>query len=313
LTVPDYQPMLATPWPAAFDDPGWWFEVKWDGYRAIVSADGGEVRARSRRGLDLIGRFPELASLEVPDGVALDGEVVALDEQGRPSFSHLQQRSGFAAGGTWVDVGVNLVVFDVLFAGEDLTTVPYEGRRARLESLGLAMPIIVPEATPEMGTSLFEAARSQGLEGVVGKRLGSPYVPGRRSPYWRKVAVKRRLRAVVGGYLPGEGGRASTFGSILVGLNDEHGLRWIAAVGSGFDEPALQAFSAALRQMERTVKPFYNDVITPKPIRPVWVEPEIVVEVEYKEWTHDLHLRAPVYKGIQVADQETVTWAEEGP
>jgi len=313
LTVPDYQPMLATSWPAAFDDPGWWFEVKWDGYRAIVSADRGEVRARSRRGLDLIGRFPELASLDVPDGVALDGEVVAFDEYGRPSFSHLQRRSGFAAGGTWVDVGVNLVVFDVLFAGEDLTSVPYEARRARLESLELATPIIVPEATPEMGTSLFEAARSQGLEGVVGKRLGSPYVPGRRSPDWRKVAVKRRLRAVVGGYLPGEGGRASTFGSILVGLNDEHGLRWIAAVGSGFDEPALQAFSAALRQMERTVKPFYNDVITPKPIRPVWVEPEIVVEVEYKEWTHDLHLRAPVYKGIQVADQETVTWADEGP
>jgi bifunctional non-homologous end joining protein LigD len=311
--VPDYQPMLATSWPAAFDDPGWWFEIKWDGYRAIVSADGGEVRVRSRRGLDLIGRFPELAGLDVPDGVALDGEVVAFDEQGRPSFSHLQRRSGFGGGGTRADVGVNLVVFDVLFAGEDLTSVPYERRRARLESLELAMPIIVPEATPETGTSLFEAARSQGLEGVVGKRLGSPYVPGRRSPDWRKVAVKRRLRAVVGGYLPGEGGRASTFGSILVGLNDEHGLRWIAAVGSGFDEPALQAFSAALRQMERPMKPFYNDVITPKPIRPVWVEPEIVVEVEYKEWTHDFHLRAPVYKGIQVADQEAVTWAEEGP
>jgi bifunctional non-homologous end joining protein LigD len=313
LTVPDYEPMLATSWPAAFDDPGWWFEIKWDGYRAVVSRFDGRVRARSRRGLDLTGPFPELARLDVPDGVAIDGEVVAFDEEGRPSFSNLQRRTGFGGRGTKAEVAVHLIVFDVLYAGESLTSIPYEDRRARLEGLGLAPPIVVPDATPGMGISLFEAARSQGLEGVVGKRLGSPYMPGRRSPDWRKVAVKRRLRAVVGGYLPGEGGRASTFGSILVGLNDEHGLRWIAAVGSGFDEPTLQAFSSALRQMERPAKTFYNDVVTPKPSRPVWVEPDIVVEVEFKEWTHDFHLRAPVYKGVEIADQAGITWAEEGP
>lgn len=313
MTVPDFEPMLATRWPAAFDDPGWWFEVKWDGYRAIVSADGGRVRARSRRGLDLTGPFPELATLPVPDGVAVDGEVVAFDEGGRPSFSNLQRRTGFGGRGTRAEVGVNLIVFDVLYARESLQSVPYEDRRARLESLGLAPPIIVPEPTPEVGISLFEATRAQGLEGIVGKRLGSTYLPGRRSPDWRKVAVRRRLRAVIGGYLPGEGGRASTFGSILVGLNDDRGLRWIAAVGSGFDEQALGAFSAALRQMERPTKPFYNDVTVPNPNKPIWVEPDIVVDVEFKEWTHDFHLRAPVYKGIEIADQATVTWAEEGP
>lgn len=305
--------MLATPWPAAFDDAGWWFEVKWDGYRAVVSADGGRIRARSRRGLDLTGPFPEMAGLPLPDGVAVDGEVVAFDEDGRPSFSHLQRRTGFGGQGTGADVGVNFVAFDVLYARESLIELPYEERRARLDGLDLPPPIVVPEPTPERGVTLFEAAQAQGLEGIVGKRLGSPYIPGRRSSDWRKVAVKRRLRAVVGGYLPGEGGRASTFGSILAGLNDEQGLRWIAAVGSGFDEAALSAFSAALRTLQRPTSPFYNRVILPRPTKPVWVEPGIVVDVEFKEWTHDLHLRTPVFKGVELADPDTVTWAEEGP
>ncbi|HLF60980.1 MAG TPA: non-homologous end-joining DNA ligase [Acidimicrobiia bacterium] len=313
MSVPDFEPMQATRWPVAFDDPGWWFEVKWDGYRAIVSAEGGRVRARSRRGLDLTGPFPELATLPIPDGIAVDGEVVAFDEQGRPSFSNLQRRTGFGGRGTGAGVGVNLVVFDLLFAGESLTGLPYKERRARLEEIELPEPIVVPEPVPEKGLSLFEAAQAQGLEGIVAKRGGSLYLPGRRSPDWRKVSVKHHLRAVVGGYLPGEGGRASTFGAILVGLHDEVGLRWIAAVGSGFDESALTAFSAALRQLERPSKPFYNEVVVPNPHPPVWVEPGIVVDVEFKEWTHDSHLRAPVYKGIEIADPETVTWEEEGP
>lgn len=313
MSVPDFEPMLATRWPSAFDDPGWWFEVKWDGYRTVVSANEGRVRARSRRGLDLLGPFPELASSPIPNGVAIDGEVVAFDEQGRPSFSSLQRRTGFGGRGTGAKVGVNLVVFDLLYQDETLISLPYEERRARLEALRLPHPIVVPDATPGQGVTLFAAAQAQGLEGIVGKRLGSPYLPGRRSPDWRKVAVTRQLRAVVGGYLPGEGGRASTFGSILVGLNDEHGLRWIAAVGSGFDDATLGVFATHLRQIERATKPFYNDVILPRPASPVWVEPSIVVDVEYKEWTHDFHLRAPVYKGVEMADPDTVTWTEEGP
>ena len=113
------------------------------------------------------------------------------------------------------------------------------------------------------------------------------------------------------GYLPGEGGRASTFGSVLVGLHAPEGLRWVAAVGSGFDDSALKEFSRALHQLERPTSPFVNDVVAPGV--PVWVEPGIVITVEYKEWTLDNHLRAPVYKGIELADPETATWAEEGP
>jgi bifunctional non-homologous end joining protein LigD len=311
LRLPDYEPMLATRWQAPFDDEGWWFEVKWDGYRAIVGSTGGEVRARSRRGLDLLGPFPELAQLDIPDGVVVDGEVTAFDEEGRPSFSLLQRRTGFGGANTGVSVRVNLVVFDVLFRGGDLTATPYEDRRRILDELDLGASIIVPEPTLTNGIGLFEAVKSQGLEGVVAKRVGSTYHPGRRSGDWRKIAVRHRIRAVVGGYLPGEGGRSSTFGSVLVGLHAHEGLRWVAAVGSGFDETSLEGFSDAMSQLQRPTSPFSNDVIAPG--APVWVEPGIVITVEFKEWTLDDHLRAPVYKGIEIADPETVTWAEEGP
>jgi bifunctional non-homologous end joining protein LigD len=303
--------MLATRWPTPFDDEDWWFEVKWDGYRAIVGSVDGKVRARSRRGLDLLGPFPELAQLDIPDGVVVDGEITAFDEEGHPSFSLLQRRTGFGGTNTGASVPVNLVAFDVLFRGEDLTARPYEERRRILGELGLEISIVVPEPTPTDGIGLFEAVRSQGLEGVVAKRLGSAYHPGRRSSDWRKIAVRHRIRAVVGGYLPGEGGRSSTFGSVLVGLYTPEGLWWVAAVGSGFNESSLQGFSDALSQLHRPSSPFSNEVVAPG--SPVWVEPGIVITVEYKEWTLDNHLRAPVYKGIELADPETVTWAGEGP
>lgn len=311
VPLPSFEPMLATRWPTAFDDENWWFEVKWDGYRAVVGAAQGKVRARSRRGLDLSGPFPELSALEIPDGVVVDGEVTAFDEQGRPSFSLLQRRTGFGGTGTGAAVGVNLVVFDLLFRGEDVTSVPYEERRRMLGDLGLESPIIVPDPTPTTGRGLFEAVKDEGIEGIVAKRLGSTYQSGRRSNDWRKISVKHRVRAVVGGYLAGEGGRASTFGSLLVGLHSPEGLRWIAAVGSGFNEESLKAFVEALTQLERPTSPFVNDVLAPG--QPTWVDPGIVVNVEYKEWTRDNHLRAPVYKGIEIADPETVAWSEEGP
>lgn len=311
MNPPDYEPMLATSWPAAFDDENWWFEVKWDGYRVIVSGADGKVRARSRRGLDLLEPFPELIGLPIPEGVVLDGEVVAFDDEGTPSFSLLQRRTGFGGRGTGAPIGVNLVVFDLLFDGGPLLSEPYERRRARLADLRLESPILVPEPTPGSGIGLYEAVRSRGMEGIVGKKAGSPYMPGRRSVDWRKVSVRRTLHAVVGGYLPGEGGRSRTFGSVLVGLYQPDGLHWIAAVGSGFDDASLDLFSDALSQLVRSSSPFVNEVVAPG--RPVWVEPGIVIRVEFKEWTLDDHLRAPVYKGVVRVDPETVTWVAEGP
>ena len=313
MRLPDFEPMLASKRAEPFDDESWWFEVKWDGYRAIVGSSTGVVRARSRRGLDLLGPFPELANLEIPDGVVVDGEIVAFDTDGRPSFSLLQRRTGFGGARTESRVGVNLVVFDVLFHGTEVIDLPYEERRSLLERLELEPPIIVPEPTPASGTSLFAAVKETGIEGIVAKRLGSRYQPGRRSEDWQKISIRRTLRAVVGGYTPGDGGRASTFGSVLVGLYEPSGLRWIGAVGSGFTDASLRAFFEALSQIRRDTSPFSNEVVLPGPGRPVWVEPAIVVSVEYKEWTHDDHLRAPVYKGIEMIDPETIIWAEEGP
>ena len=303
--------MLAIRERAPFDDEGWWFEVKWDGYRAIVGSERGAVRARSRRGLDLIGPFPELAGLDIPDGVVIDGELTAFDGEGRPSFSLLQRGTGFGGAGTGAPVAVNLVAFDVLFRGEDLTSRPYEERRRVLDGLGLEPPIIVPDRTPTHGLGLFHAVKGQGMEGVVGKRLGSIYQPGRRSSDWRKISIRHRLRAVVGGYLPGEGERSRTFGSVLAGLCEPAGLRWVGAVGSGFDESSLRALHAAMTRLERPSSPFINEVKAAA--RPTWVEPGIVISVEYREWTLDDRLRAPVFRGIEPADPETVTWADEGP
>jgi len=300
VKLPDFEPMLATPWPAPFDDQDWWFEVKWDGYRAVVGSSQGAVQARSRRGLDLLGRFPELAALDVPDGVVIDGEVVAFDGEGRPSFSALQ------AGNP-----VNLVVFDILFRGADLTGKTYVERRALLDDLELSTPIVVPDPTPANGTGLFDAVLAQGLEGIVGKRGESRYLAGRRSPDWRKISVRRRLRAVVGGYLPGEGSRAQTFGSVLVGLFTGEGLHWVGAVGSGFDQGSLSAFIKTFQQLERPTSPFVNKVTLPG--KAVWVEPAIVVGIEFKEWTRDDRLRAPVFKSVEAVDPETVTWDAERP
>lgn len=291
--------MLATTWPAAFDDPEWWFEVKWDGYRCVATTDG-TTRLRSRRGLDLGVRFPEVAALDLPAGWVLDGEIIAFDAKGRPDFSLLQ------AGAPTI-----YVVFDVLAAPRGpLIDLPLEERRRRLEALALPKSVVVPEPLQGQGEALFQVACDRGLEGIVAKRSGSPYLPGRRSPDWRKVAARHRMRAVVGGWMPGDGGRRSTFGSLLVGLWDGDDLRWVGAVGSGFTDATLSRISSVLHEIERPATPFVNPVNIPRGAR--WVDPVMVVSVEYKEWTRDLRLRAPVFKGIE-ATGEPALWEAEGP
>ncbi len=290
--------MLATSWPRAFDDDGWWFEVKWDGYRAIVASESGELRVKSRRGLDLLGRFPALRHLSLPDGVVIDGEVVAFGDDGKPSFSTLQAGQP-----------VHLVVFDLLYVQGDSTRLPYEQRMEALGSLEVDGPVVRPEPVRGSGIAMFEAVADQGMEGIVAKRSGSLYYPGKRSADWRKVSVVRRVRAVVGGYTRGQGGRSATFGSLLVGLHTGEGLRWVGAVGSGFTDEQLQAIVMALEIVRRDSSPFDGPVDLPGQV--TWVEPVVVVAVEFKEWTADDNLRAPVFKGVEVIDPTTVTWESE--
>ncbi|MDR7427445.1 MAG: non-homologous end-joining DNA ligase [Armatimonadota bacterium] len=302
-------PMLAKPVGRAFDDPGWLFEPKWDGVRAIALVRWEGPRQHvllQSRSLKLINdRYPEvvegLAAAGLPD-VVLDGEIVALDSAGRPSFQRLQQRINLR--GAEVDtvraqVPVVYYLFDILhYNGHDLTRRPLEERRRILEAAVPAGPTLrLTEAFPGEGQAFYRVALQHGLEGIVGKRRDSPYEPGRRSGAWVKVKARRSLHAVVGGYTRGRRGRRSQFGALLLGLYDDRELlRYIGHVGGGFREEELRQVLEALRPLERPTSPFSPVPRTNQPA--TWTEPRLVVQVEYLEWTEEGSLRFPVFQGI---------------
>lgn len=284
--TPVYEPMLAIPWPKIFSDPDWFFELKWDGYRALAYFDNGRVSFRSRRGLDLGYRYPELAALRSAHSAVVDGEIVAMGEDGKPSF--------FMLGRT----PAQFIAFDVLFLEGDLTSLPFEDRRRLLESMEFTGPVVVTDVVPEVGEALFAAVEEQGLEGVVAKRAGSRYHAGKRSPDWRKVVSRRVTTATVGGFLHGEGNRTGSFGSLLLGMWTDDQLQFVGAVGSGFDDAALRAIGRRLGELARESSPFVGPVDIPG--TKSWVEPVLVARIEYKEWTPYGRLRAPVFKGLEV-------------
>jgi bifunctional non-homologous end joining protein LigD len=303
--------MLAVPSKALPTDDGTWaYEMKWDGMRALVGVDDGGVWLTSRAGNDATARFPEIEPLaEALGGVdaLLDGERVALDEQGVPSFERLQPRMqahGFAAiRERAASQPVALMLFDVLWlAGHSACDLPYRERRELLEHLALAGPSWqTPPATfgagGGSGDAVLEASRTLGLEGVVAKRIDSPYRPGRRSDSWRKVKTTLGQELVVGGWLPGAGRLAGQLGSLLVGYHDAAGdLQFAGRVGSGIDGTARGRLERALTPLRRDDSPF---VVTPKLPSPQWAEPQLVVEVAFHEWTTAGVLRAPRYRGLR--------------
>jgi bifunctional non-homologous end joining protein LigD len=294
-----YEPMLATPWAQPFDDPRWWFEVKWDGYRTIAYCTPERTELRSRRGNDVGSRFPEVAVMRMERSVVLDGEIVAFDDKGVPSFYLLGQRPA------------NIVIFDILYLDEDVCGLPIERRRELLEGLTLPAPGVLSQPVLGEGKALYDAVGEKQIEGIVAKKAGSLYYPGRRSPDWRKIVQRQRGRAVVGGYLAGTGGRSPTFGSLLLGLWDREGLKFIGSVGTGFDHTLLTSLTKRLQTMERPSSPFVNPIDVPG--HKVYVDPQIVVELEYREWTPYGRLRAPVFKGFSEVSPEQVTWEAEGP
>lgn len=306
-----YEPMLATSWPAAFDDPDWFFDVKWDGVRAILRG-GPEPTVTSRRGNTVSGSYPELSGVPWPD-VVVDGEIVVLDDRGAPSFQMLQQRMNTTRPdrGLLDRVPVAFMVFDVLEVDAvPIIGRPLEERRTMLEQLTLPNPAVVSPLTQGAGRALFDAAVERRLEGIVAKRSASTYRPGVRSPDWRKVVHFPRIRAVVGGFTPGEGSRAGTFGALQLGLHTGDGLRWIGGVGSGFDDASLTAIRAALDELSVDASPFTED--RPHPAMQ-FVEPSLVAVVAIRQWTEDGHLRHPVFHGLVVEDPASITWDREGP
>jgi bifunctional non-homologous end joining protein LigD len=273
------------------DDAQWAFEIKWDGYRMIAHVTDGVLRLQSSSGLDYTATYRELSpmaqAVNAPSAI-LDGEVVVLDGDGRPSFEMLQRH----------DTQVAFYAFDVLqVGGRDTITLPYEQRRALLGDLLETGPNwMTPAHVVGGGAALLAATAERQLEGVMAKRLGSPYLPGKRSPNWRKVKNRVRLEVTIGGWALGSGSRESTFGSLLVGQPQPDGtLRYIGSVGSGFDQRMLASTTPRLRSLRTDRCPF-----TPAPPREVtrdatWVQPMLRATVEYTEFTNEGLLRHPVF------------------
>jgi bifunctional non-homologous end joining protein LigD len=304
-------PMLAESVDEPFDGPDWLFEIKWDGYRAIAFIENGKVRLVSRNQNDLTPRYPELKDLArfiKAKNAILDGEVVALDGEGRASFSLMQQRTGFRPGGRRAtanaDVPVLYYAFDLLYLdGYDWRSVPLEERKRKLSSLVVPGDVAhYSDHYEEHGKALFDIARQKGLEGIVAKKRASRYEE-RRSREWLKIKIRQRLEAVIGGYTEPEGTRAH-FGSLVLGLHDKQGrLIHVGQVGSGFDQKSLNEIWKVLKKLETKKNPFFGEVEALR--KTFWLKPSLVAEIEFAEWTGGTSegsgpkLRAPVFLGLR--------------
>jgi bifunctional non-homologous end joining protein LigD len=304
-------PMLAESIEKPFDGPDWLFEIKWDGYRAIAFIENGKVRLVSRNQNELTARYPELKDMSEfikAKTAILDGEVVALDAEGRASFSLMQQRTGFRPGGhravAKADVAVLYYAFDLLYLdGYDWRRVPLKERKKKLASLlTTGDSLRYSDHYEAQGKALFEIAQQKKLEGILAKKRNSFYEE-RRSREWLKIKIRHRMECVIGGYTDPEGSRAH-FGSLVLGLYDKQGrLIHVGQVGSGFDQKLLTEISKLLRKIETKKNPFFGEVEALRKV--TWVKPELVAEIEYAEWTEGANsgsgpkLRAPVFLGLR--------------
>jgi bifunctional non-homologous end joining protein LigD len=306
---PGLRPMLATSSTLPSDDEGWAYEMKWDGLRALAFISGGKVRLASRTSRDITHVYPELAGLAAASGASqavLDGEIVAFGGGEWPDFEALQQRMNIASAAQArqlaADIPVSYLAFDILWLnGRSLLEEPYSRRRSLLEGLGLngANWQVPPSFTGESGANVQAVSREHGLEGVMAKRIRSRYEPGRRSAAWRKIKNVRRQEVVIGGWKPGEGGRAGWIGSLLVGVYEGDQLVYAGHVGTGFTQQTLRMLGQRLEPLRRADSPF-GPSVPPEDARFArWVEPVLVAEIAFADWTKSGRLRAPAYKGLR--------------
>jgi bifunctional non-homologous end joining protein LigD len=304
-------PMLAESIEKPFNGKDWLFEIKWDGYRAVAFIEHGKVRLVSRNQNELTARYPELKDLPQfikAKSVIVDGEVVALDAEGKPSFSLMQQRTGFRPHGKRsapkADVPVLYYAFDLIYLdGEDWRRMPLEERKRKLaEIVRPGDALRYSDHFEEHGKALFDIAQKKGLEGIVAKRRTSCYEE-RRSSDWLKIKIRHTLECVVGGYTEPEGSRAH-FGSLVLGLYDtEKRLIHVGQAGSGFTQKSLAEIWKTLKKLETKTNPFYGEVEALRKVN--WLKPTLVAEIEYSEWTHGTgmgsgpKLRAPVFLGLR--------------
>lgn len=310
---------LATPTDAPFDDKDWLFEIKWDGFRALATIDAdASVKLASRNAKDLLSKFPELGDIgaafrSLP--IVVDGEIVALDAEGRSSFQRLQNRiAGKGAPRRARGEDVTYAAFDVLFAdGRDLRELPLEERKEILESLIVpGHHVIYSKHVIGDGTKLFALAEKRGLEGIMAKRRDAEYESGRRTRTWLKIKTHKRQEFVVGGFTDPAGSRKG-FGALIVGYYQKSKLIYAGHCGTGFNTKLLETLSKRLKALERTTSPF----ATPVPRStgaPHWVSPKLVCEVRFTEWTDEGYLRHPAFLGLREdKDPETVVRENEIP
>jgi bifunctional non-homologous end joining protein LigD len=306
---PGLRPMLAIAATLPSDDVGWAYEMKWDGLRALAFISGGKLRLTSRTTRNITHVYPELAGLAAASGTTqavLDGEIVAFGGGEWPDFEALQQRMNISSAAQAkqlaADIPVSYLAFDLLWlSGRSLLEQPYSQRRSLLEGLGLnaASWQVPPSFTGESGADVQAVSLEHGLEGIMAKRVRSRYEPGRRSAAWRKIKNVRRQEVVIGGWKPGEGGRAGWIGSLLVGVYDGEQLVYAGHVGTGFSQQTLRMLGERLEPLRRADSPFGTS-IPPEDARLArWVEPVLVAEVEFADWTSSGRLRAPAYKGLR--------------
>jgi bifunctional non-homologous end joining protein LigD len=289
-------PMFATHGSVSALTAGQWaFEGKWDGYRLLVEADHGHARLKSRSGREVTGEFPQLRSLaaDLADHhVVLDGEVVALDDSGVPRFNEMQNRSRTTRVEFWA--------FDLVYLdGRSLLRARYLDRRKLLETLSSARNLIVPKLLPGDGAEALEYSREHGWEGVIAKKRDSTYQPGRRSASWVKDKHWNTQEVVIGGWKAGEGGRSSGIGSLMVGIPGAGGLRFVGRVGTGFTERDLAKLKKTLAPLHTDQSPFDGRLPTRDAKGVTFVEPLLVGEVRYSEWTPDNRLRQPSWRGLR--------------
>jgi bifunctional non-homologous end joining protein LigD len=325
------RPMLARlgDLPKGKEDERHAYEIKWDGIRAIYYSQPGDVRIESRNLNDVTSRWPELRPLNRELGArdaVFDGEIVTLDDEGKPSFQGLQSRMHLASDSAvrrrMKTTPAIYMVFDLLYLdGRNRMGLPYTERRELLEGLGLdGAHWKVPGYHVGDGAALLAASKAQGLEGVIAKRLDCPYTPGRRGGGWVKVKNTKRQELVVGGWLPGEGNRSGKIGALLVGHYDTtpteaekrgkpQEFKYAGRVGTGFTEETLSMLMRELNPLARDDSPF-DGRQPPKGAK--FVDPNLVAEVEFSEWTNGGTVRQPSFKGLR-DDKDANAVVREGP
>jgi len=310
------KPMLASPSKLPLDDNQYSFEIKWDGIRAILYYTTNQLIIRSRNLKDITSQYPELQQLEemlVGQQVILDGEIIAFDKKGHPSFPLLQQRMGLTSPSVirkkMLETPVTYIIFDILhFNQKSLIDLPYAQRRQILEKLNLAgTNWQTPAYQQGSGREILTAVSALKLEGIVAKRSTSSYTPGKRSEDWLKIKNQQRQELVIGGWLPGKGQRSGGIGSLLLGYydvtleqarkeNKQQHFLYAGKVGTGFTKDFLYKLLTLLTPLQRTTSPF---TINKFPKATIFVEPRLVGEFEFTEWTPNHTLRHPSFKGIR--------------